>query len=1773
MRDNHTSDTRGVSEVYGAVLMVSFALLMALLIIGTGTVLLDQLGSSSEDTLAQDAMVTMDDRIADVLGSDIDDATTFSFPTGTGGDVTALPDEGRVIVTVETNESYQDLVVADESDQGASETLQLGTIQHVSETGVVTAYQGGGLWEQQQDDATGQYYTIPVTPQSFDYDGESIDFSFVDISSIESIQEGQELTVQYNRSAVETTSDNFRNFLDPYWNITGSEHLAPVDITVTIESEFAHGWYTYARTGMTEEPDHIDDDQLDAGTVTFEFHELGEATFPTDPTFSPPTVYSGPAEHTVPLWDRDHPDGEIEPWQDGFRIKPGPVRHTELALYDETHEEWLIWRNAAGNPSPNEAWINVRGDVVYGDATGPSPVQTIDPSNKRFEIEDGTGVCIIADQGANYGHPNHDSGGIIPYLSDCAAEHVPDGAPLPDTGSNFEIDIDESQSQTEIEDGGDLTLTVDVENTGAGNGTQDVGLYYFTQNDTQSGDPILVDYEADVGELDAWYGDETGDRIDLAWTDATWEGPGQEKFTLFVVGEDDFDSVDVTVERGERAEFEVTVEEGASDSLVSEGDRLDVEVTVENVGGASGSQFVYLEEPHNGNIADTEQVHLDAGEDTTVQLGWLTTSGDAIDEADAFVHSNDHSDGHEVTVEESERDDTPAFTVETLGDEPHVVDDELELAVAVENEGGDDATQDVGLFDFDGNLVDVTAVTLEEDEGEVITLTWDPDSEFAGETDTVTVASADDDDEATVDLTAAISQSPFFEVAIEDVEGAPVEEGKPVTVTATVENTGGVEGSQLLVLADFDGNLVDVVEVTDLEPGGTTTEAFVWEQPQDIDPANDAGTLTVSAEDTNDEETVDIASQLVVDEVESELQTNNGTTLAVTATVEHTGPGSIEQTVVLANFDGNEVDSQSVSVTGREEVDLTWDMDASDLRTDRITVSTADDEKEQQVVIERTGPVCDEVEESTRVDGSLLIETVDQLQCIDHAEPNHDTRGQSLGDDYRLADDIDATGTQYWNGGDGFTPIADSAHSGNAFEGDFDGAGRIIENLTIQRPDEDFVGLFATQHHFDGRQDPAGSGSTIENVRLEGVDIHGSSVVGGLIAGAGGTVKNASVSGTVRAEYQDVGGLIGHSHHAELDNQLVSRATVIGGPPGEHRHPWSSDNIGIGGIIGGTGYDSTLSIAYSQATVKGNSSVGGIIGWTSDNPSDYEQFYWADGTIEESWENEFSARPIAGRNRVEGQSEGALAGRMDNSGDVFAASTYWNVNANAQRPVGENAAGGNDDAIQGLTESQMKGPSVLPDEEAENYPGITTADTEGTMSELDWSIWEPVFDIEDGAVVNEDYPVFRWEVEAAGGVFPTIDDIDEVVQEGETIEVDVTVENTLPEEVTQNVVLVGPDQTPLDSKAVTLAQTVAPGSTDELTLEWETEPGDAGDALDVIVQTEDDADARTVNITTQSESNLQIAVTDTTSPVPAGGSLLVNATVENEGTGLGWQTVVLTNPDGNIVDSTDVQIGGGDDVDVTFEWQTTPADVVENGSVTVFTADDDASAPVTVEEATDDGAVFEVAAIEAHDPVQAGEDLDVEVTIENTGTVAGQQFVVLADGEEFPPIYDDRVVELAPGESETLTLTWATTLTDDGHPSVGVYTQNDNRTVETSVEAVDSPQFEVEVSDTNSPVELGDELEVTATVENVGDVAGDQFLSLQFEGAILDIQTLTLDAGAVEVVTFTWETTFPVHRDPIAVYSNDDSDTETVTVKPPETGAGDIGMDDPVDVNLELIEG
>ena len=206
-----------------------------------------------------------------------------------------------------------------------------------------------------------------------------------------------------------------------------------------------------------------------------------------------------------------------------------------------------------------------------------------------------------------------------------------------------------------------------------------------------------------------------------------------------------------------------------------------------------------------------------------------------------------------------------------------------------------------------------------------------------------------------------------------------------------------------------------------------------------------------------------------------------------------------------------------------------------------------------------------------------------------------------LGNSYRLAGNIDASGTVNWNNGLGFVPIASS---GSGFFGVFDGAGFTLSNLKIDRSlaPGSAAGLFGTVQ-----------GATLRNLTLTGGSVTGTANVGALAGNVvSGTIDSVNSSMAVSGQ-RNVGGLVGSNGGAitlSASSGAVTGVNADGGGAIGGLAGWNVSGASIatsyasgvvtgaremiGGLVGNN--QGALSQSYATGNVSGARSIGGLVG-------------------------------------------------------------------------------------------------------------------------------------------------------------------------------------------------------------------------------------------------------------------------------------------------------------------------------------------------------------------------------------------------------------------------------------------------------------------------------------------------------------------------------------------------------------------------------------------------
>ena len=265
---------------------------------------------------------------------------------------------------------------------------------------------------------------------------------------------------------------------------------------------------------------------------------------------------------------------------------------------------------------------------------------------------------------------------------------------------------------------------------------------------------------------------------------------------------------------------------------------------------------------------------------------------------------------------------------------------------------------------------------------------------------------------------------------------------------------------------------------------------------------------------------------------------------------------------------------------------------------------------------------------------SSVIDLAEYFPCVEIATVNQldDIRNDMYGN-YRLVADIDLAGA-------GWTPIGTGTKS---FNGVFDGNGHTIKNLSIDLPNQSYVGLFAN------------SKGIISNLQLENVQVTGKDYAGGLAGMAHGVIMNCRVTGASNIKgAMYAGGIVGYNKAKTADastlNVTVKGDKFVGGIAGYSEGAINGshatgDVAGSGNSAGGlTGYSSgTISKSYATGNVRGGSYVGGLTGQSTGTTS---KSYAAGNVLGSSY-----AGGLAG------SSDGAIDGSYA-TGDVAGSGNY-----------------------------------------------------------------------------------------------------------------------------------------------------------------------------------------------------------------------------------------------------------------------------------------------------------------------------------------------------------------------------------------------------------------------------------------------------------------------------------------------------------------------------------
>jgi len=222
--------------------------------------------------------------------------------------------------------------------------------------------------------------------------------------------------------------------------------------------------------------------------------------------------------------------------------------------------------------------------------------------------------------------------------------------------------------------------------------------------------------------------------------------------------------------------------------------------------------------------------------------------------------------------------------------------------------------------------------------------------------------------------------------------------------------------------------------------------------------------------------------------------------------------------------------------------------------------------------------------------------TIDSVQdLIDLTLLSGKFNGISWGDNvFTLTTDLDLTGVDPANDGNGWLPIGTWGGTPGFFNGSFDGSGHIISNMTINRPASDNVGFIGA---IDVDADGATPQISVQNLMLSGIAVSGgANNAGGLMGailgdGKAHQINNCACIDGIVIGLRRVGGIVGFSNNGYFSGCYTNV---------EVRCP--NSNTQMGGFIGNDTIGTDCINCYSAGIVNHEAAsgadtyIGGFIG-------------------------------------------------------------------------------------------------------------------------------------------------------------------------------------------------------------------------------------------------------------------------------------------------------------------------------------------------------------------------------------------------------------------------------------------------------------------------------------------------------------------------------------------------------------------------------------------------
>jgi hypothetical protein len=382
----------------------------------------------------------------------------------------------------------------------------------------------------------------------------------------------------------------------------------------------------------------------------------------------------------------------------------------------------------------------------------------------------------------------------------------------------------------------------------------------------------------------------------------------------------------------------------------------------------------------------------------------------------------------------------------------------------------------------------------------------------------------------------------------------------------------------------------------------------------------------------------------------------------------------------------------------------------------------------------------------------------------------------------------------------------------------------------------------------------------------------------------------------------------------------------------------------------------------------------------------------------------------------------------------------------------------------------------------------------------------------------------------------------------------------------------------------------------EFMLTWEPDWNSVGGGTyDVLVEGESDQTFARVRVIQEGGAYVEVETLDHNAPVEYGDDLTATVRAKNVGDTEKEDTIELSVADSCCPNEAkeSVNLEPGQSKNVTLTYDTGQLDTDSIGEVSMVAQSSNYNSKDTREVEITEPTIIEDPTVE---DVQAGQEqvkqtmgfrlgedtgqATIEIDLTDTGDAVSYSpdsdahwTVENGDGSISLNTNNDRVTSVIyttsqSGDLEGERIRIAADYTDTTDADVNSIVKYDvpfeltsadnypaGETNSTSFETTLGEHIDVEIVDSGTPVEYGENFNTTVRVRNEGSVAGDAQIQLSVDGVTGPEETVPLEPDQAENVTMTYETdqlpTSSIGDAELEAETSDDTDSRTVTIDPP----------------------